>query len=620
MIEKMCGIVGIISNYNVSERLTDGLKRLEYRGYDSTGIAVLSQHNEITRRRAEGKLINLIHRLNQEPLDGNIGIGHTRWATHGNVTEENAHPMANERVAVVHNGIIENFAALRSSLENLGHTFTSSTDTEVVMHLVSDFLKEGMAPLEAVQNTLAKLKGAFALAFLFRGHHDMLIAARKGSPLAIGSKGNEAFIGSDAIVLSPWVDSLIYLEEGDLAQLQVINDQPILDIYNENGDKVNRTIRAVSISSNAISKGDYSHYMLKEIFEQPLSISDTLQSLISIEDGTYHDSLKNIKGNFKRIRIIACGTSYYAGLVGKYWIEKWARIPVDVEIASEFRYRSPVFIGDTLNLFITQSGETIDTLSAMMLVKENHETTVAIVNVEESSAARQADFVLQTMAGPEIGVASTKAFTSQLAVLAALCLKLAQDSQHMGKNEILDIIQHMTTLPGLVSQILRDDSCYQRLAVMLSQAHHALYLGRGINFPIAMEGALKLKEVSYIHAEGYPAGELKHGPIALIDAFMPVVVIAPHDEWFEKTLSNIQEVLARGAKVIVITSQEGEKKVITQTKALPCFSTISLPDVHNFITPLLYTIPIQLLAYYTAHMKGTDVDQPRNLAKSVTVE
>jgi glucosamine--fructose-6-phosphate aminotransferase (isomerizing) len=615
----MCGIIGIISSNDVSARLVEGLKRLEYRGYDSAGIAVITENRILDRRRAEGKLVNLANRLEAEPLTGTIGIGHTRWATHGRVVEANAHPMADDIVAVVHNGIIENFAALREELTQRGCVFTSHTDTEVVMHVVSENLRKGLDPLSAVRETLARIKGAFALVFLFKDHDDLLIATRKGSPMVLGIADNELFVGSDAIALASLATSLIYLDDGDTAVLQR-KETPVVTIYNSDGTEVTRAVRQTSISNNAISKGDYTHYMLKEIYEQPLTISDTLQSLISVEDGTYHDALKAVDANFSRIRILACGTSYYAGLVAKYWFEKWAGIPVDVEIASEFRYRSPVFTGDTLNIFITQSGETIDTLSALMLAVEHKEATLAIVNVAESSIARSADFVLQTMAGPEIGVASTKAFTAQLAVLAALCLKFGSDRGALQAEAYNEIMQSLVTLPGLVSDVLRNDGVYQQVAISLSQAQHALFLGRGLNYPIAMEGALKLKEISYIHAEGYPAGELKHGPIALIDTVMPVIVIAPDDEWFDKTLSNLQEVLARGAKVIVFTTEIGAEKITRQTQGLPCLHVVTLPLVHNFIAPLLYTIPIQLLAYYTAHMKGTDVDQPRNLAKSVTVE
>ncbi len=477
-----------------------------------------------------------------------------------------------------------------------------------------------------MQGALIQIKGAYALVFMFKDHPHLLIAARKGSPMVVGvSRDDEAntdeiFVGSDAIALASWVNKVTYLEEGDVTQLELIHNKAHIDFYNHAGDKVNRVSKPTTITGAAISKGDYTHYMLKEIYEQPLTISDTLQSLISLEDGAFHAPLLQIPVQFKRLRIIACGTSYYAGLVGKYWIERYAKMPVDVEIASEFRYRSPVFTHDTLNIFITQSGETIDTLSALQLVKENNEKTLAIVNVAESSIARLADYVLQTMAGPEIGVASTKAFTAQLTVLASLCIKIAQDTHAMTSEQAFELVKSLSTLPGLISDTLHNDNHYHQLAIMLSQCQHALYLGRGIQYPIALEGALKLKEISYINAQGYPAGELKHGPIALIDPQMPVVVIAPHDEWFEKTLSNLQEVLVRGAKVIVFTSPEGAKKIRDQTHAIPCFSIFLLPNCENFIAPLLYTVPIQLLAYYTAHLKGTDVDQPRNLAKSVTVE
>lgn len=617
----MCGIIGIIGQADVTARLLEGLKRLEYRGYDSTGIATLSADCHIQRQRAEGKLVNLMDRVEKSPIPGNIGIGHTRWATHGRVVEENAHPMADENVAVVHNGIIENFATLKDDLIKKGYVFTSHTDTEVVMHIVSDQLKQGKPPLSAVQHVLGCIRGAFSLVFLFKNHNNLLIAARHGSPLAVATTDTEAFIGSDAIALASWVNGLVYLDEGDLAALEVRDGKAHMTIYNEHGDNVQRPIRQTFITHNAISKGDYSHYMLKEIFEQPLTISDTLQSLISVEDASYHDVLRSIPPHaFSRIRILACGTSFYAGLVAKYWFEMWARIPVDVDIASEFRYRKPVFTHDTLTICITQSGETIDTLYAMLLVKENHEKTLAIVNVAESSIARQADYVVQTMAGPEIGVASTKAFTAQLTALAALCLYFGESRGVLARSAVQECVDQFAKLPGVISALLRNDGVYHQLASSLTQVQHTLYLGRGMNYPIALEGALKLKEISYIHAEGYPAGELKHGPIALIDPSMPVVVIAPMDEWFEKTLSNIQEILARGAKVIVFTNGQGAEKIKIQTKDFTSLSIVVMADVHYFIIPLLYTVPIQLLAYYTAHMKGTDVDQPRNLAKSVTVE
>ncbi|MDP3372216.1 MAG: glutamine--fructose-6-phosphate transaminase (isomerizing) [Candidatus Paracaedibacteraceae bacterium] len=615
----MCGIIGIISQSNVSIRLLEGLKRLEYRGYDSAGIATITDGG-IDRRRAEGKLEKLIDVVNDHPLEGHIGIGHTRWATHGGVTKSNAHPMANETVAVVHNGIIENFASLKENLIKRGAVFTSDTDTEVVMHIVTFHMQEGLTPFKAVQKALSQIKGAFALAFLFKNHDNMLIAARRGSPLVLGMTESELFIGSDAIALASWVKTLCYLEEGDIATLTLNDTTPEIIISDADGEIVQRPLRQTNITVDAISKGAFTHYMLKEIFEQPLTISDTLQSLISIEDESFHSPLLALNKPFSKIRIIACGTSYYAGMVAKYWFEKLAHIHVDVEIASEFRYRTPVFDGQTLNLFITQSGETIDTMAALTLVKQNNETCLSIVNVSESSIARASDFVIHTMAGPEIGVASTKAFTAQLVVLAAICLKFAKERCTISETEWTQYFQSFAKLPGCISELLRNDGIYHQLATHLCQVHHALYLGRGVNFPIALEGALKLKEISYIHAEGYPAGELKHGPIALIDPKMPVIVLAPHDEWFEKTLSNVQEVLARGAKVIIFSDEKGTKQIIEQTKTMKCLEIVTLPESNILTAPILFTLPIQLLAYYTAHMKGTDVDQPRNLAKSVTVE
>ncbi len=615
----MCGIIGIVSQNQVQSHLIDGLKRLEYRGYDSAGIATV-QDNQIHRRRSAGKLINLQNLVESEPIQGQIGIGHTRWATHGAANTENAHPHSSREVAVVHNGIIENFSDLKKHLQEKGYTFQSDTDTEVIVYLITDYLHQGNDPLTAVQKTLTKLQGAFALAILFKDAPDTLIATRHGSPLVLGIKENELFVSSDAVAFAPWTQQVCYLEEGDLAVLNA-GDCFSYELYDRDGHKVDRPLRRSQITGESVSKAEYSHYMLKEIFEQPTVLSDTLQSLLNLENQKV--SLKDIDLNWKmlnRIQIIACGTSYYAGLVAKYWFEKWAGIAVDVEIASEFRYRSPVMSSNTLNILISQSGETIDTLAVLSQLKEHGHQVLALVNVPESSIARKADYVLQTLAGPEIGVASTKAFTSQLMVLACLCLKTGKERDVIKPDVYESLVQALVSLPGMISYVLQNSEIYQKLALGFTTARNCLYLGRGITYPIALEGALKLKEISYIHAEGYAAGELKHGPIALVDLTMPVVVLAPYDEWFEKTLSNLQEVIARGAQLLCLTDQKGEEKIRQQIKAGYSMEIVVFPQVDTFIEPILYTIPVQLLAYYIALLKGTDIDQPRNLAKSVTVE
>ena len=617
----MCGIIGIISNTPVAERLITGLERLEYRGYDSAGIATVV-NNEIERRRAPGKLQTLKNLLAEQPLPGMVGIGHTRWATHGAPNAENAHPHANEHVAVVHNGIIENYAEIKNELQTKGYTFSSETDTEVIVHLLTDYLLKGLTPLEAVTQTLSHLHGAFALAIVFAKHPNLMIATRCGSPLVLGVGEYDIMLGSDALALASWAQKLCYLEEGDVVSISKNNNGDFdYQIIDSEGRSVERPLRQSKITAEAASKVEYSHYMLKEIFEQPRAIGETLQSAVDFE--SKHIDCANFDINWQsltRLTIIACGTSYYAGMVAKYWFEKYAKLHVDVDIASEFRYREPIFCEGGLTLFLSQSGETIDTLAALNMAKEQKQQTLAIVNVTDSSIARLSDNVLYTAAGPEIGVASTKAFTTQLTLLACLAIVAASKRGKITEEDHQRLTEELIMLPGKISKVLQQDQTFHKCALTISGARDALYLGRGTNYPIALEGALKLKEVSYIHAEGYPAGELKHGPIALIDSAVPVVVLAPHDAWFSKTLSNLQEVMARGGQVICFTDSKGEVELKKQISSSFHLQIIVLPTVPSFVAPILYSIPVQLLAYYVALQKGTDVDQPRNLAKSVTVE
>lgn len=607
----MCGIIGIISRKAVASKLMDGLKRLEYRGYDSAGIATLVD-GKIDRRRAEGKIKNLYACLKNEPLDGLVGIGHTRWATHGAPSEVNAHPHADDKVVLVHNGIIENFQELRRKLLDKGHKFETDTDTEVVVHLVSSFLVEGRSPQEAVAAALGLLEGAFALAILFRGYDGLMIGARRGSPLAIGYGDGEMYLGSDALALAPLTQQICYLEEGDWAVISA--DTAIL--HNEAGDVVERDICQTEVSGALTGKANFSHFMLKEIYEQPAVIGDTLRTLLSSWDR--HVCLPDLPFKFasiSRITIIACGTSYHAGLVAKYWFEQIARVPVECDIASEFRYRGVDMPEKGLAIFISQSGETADTLAALRYAKCQKQNTLALVNVAESSMAREADAILQTHAGPEIGVASTKAFTTQLTLLACLVVAVAKERGAIDDARSASYCNALTEVPTRVNDVLAHNERLLALAEEVAAARDVLYLGRNTGFPIALEGALKLKEISYIHAEGYAAGEMKHGPIALIEHNVPVIVIAPSDSLFDKTASNMQEVIARGGRVIFLSDREGIKRLGGIAAA-----TIELPDVDPFVAPILYTIPVQLLAYHVAVLKGTDVDQPRNLAKSVTVE
>ncbi|WP_417844226.1 glutamine--fructose-6-phosphate transaminase (isomerizing) [Thalassospira sp.] len=607
----MCGIIGIIGKDSVSERILEGLKRLEYRGYDSAGIATLINGN-IERRRAEGKLVNLSQRLQEQPLGGDVGIGHTRWATHGVPTENNAHPHTDGKVAVVHNGIIENFRDLKAELTARGRVFESDTDTEVIVHLVSDFLDQGKSPREAVQATLHRIEGAFALVIVVAGHHDVIFGARRGTPLAVGLGEGEMYLGSDAMALSHLTNRLIYLEEGDWVEMT----RDHVQVRDEHDNDVTREIKLSAVSGAMMGKGNYNHFMQKEIFEQPAVIGDTLHSFINPATRSIKlpDMPFNI-GEATRLTIVACGTSFYAGLVAKHWIERYAGLGVDVDVASEFRYRCPPLPKGGIALFISQSGETLDTLAALRYAKSKGQKILSIVNVAESTIARESDVVLQTYAGPEIGVASTKAFTTQLTVLACLAVTIGRENGTLTKDAEAAIVNALTELPKQAAEVLHHDEEIRQLALNIADARDVLYLGRGLGYPIAMEGALKLKEISYIHAEGYAAGEMKHGPIALIDQSVPIIVIAPSDELFEKTASNMQEAAARGGRVIFLSDAQGLAMVGDMASA-----TVELPKVADFVAPILYTIPVQMLAYHVAVHKGTDVDQPRNLAKSVTVE
>ena len=608
----MCGIVGIIGREPVAGHLVEALKRLEYRGYDSAGVATLD-HGTLGRRRAEGKLAALEMRLAKEPLAGNIGIGHTRWATHGKPTESNAHPHATDRVAVAHNGIIENFRELRERLSKNGSKFNSETDTEVVAHLVTDEMKKGKEPAEAVAAALKQLRGAFALAFVFAGEDDLMIGARKGSPLAIGYGNGEMYLGSDAIALAPFTDTISYLEDGDWAVLT----HKGVEVHDEQGRKVERAVLKSTASAQLVDKGNHKHFMAKEIHEQPEVVGHTLAHYIDMttEKVVLPGKLPFDWKKIKRLSLSACGTAFYAGLVAKYWFERFAKLPVEIDIASEFRYReAPLEKGD-LAIFISQSGETADTLATLRYAKEHQQHVLSVVNVPTSTIARESDVVMPTLAGPEIGVASTKAFTCQLAVLACLALAAGRARGELSAQDEQNLVRALIGVPRLMAEALALEPQIEKLAEGLAKVRDVLYLGRGTSFPIALEGALKLKEISYIHAEGYAAGEMKHGPIALIDETMPVIVIAPFDRVFEKTVSNMQEVAARGGKIILVTDPQGAKEAPVDSTDI-----IVLPDMASTVTPLVYAIPVQLIAYHTAAVIGTDVDQPRNLAKSVTVE
>ncbi|MDG5489165.1 glutamine--fructose-6-phosphate transaminase (isomerizing) [Sphingomonas sp. BGYR3] len=607
----MCGIVGIVSNTDVTDRLVDGLKRLEYRGYDSAGVATIHD-GAIERRRAEGKLANLVREVRDEPLPGTIGIAHTRWATHGAPTTANAHPHSTGEVALVHNGIIENYKPLRDELVAAGRHFDSQTDSEVVAHLISAQVEQGVAPRDAVAAVLPRLHGAFALAILFRHHPDLLIGARLGSPLVVGYGDGETFLGSDALALAPLTQRISYLEEGDW----VVITRDGAEIFDRDNRPVERAITLSGVSAAQVEKGNHRHFMLKEIHEQPIVVAQTLKSYLRREQDQVSLPIPEFDlGAIRRVTIVACGTSFYAGMVAKYWFEQFARVPVDLDVASEFRYREPVMEGGGLALFISQSGETADTLAALRHAREEGQKIAVVVNVPTSTMAREADLLLPTHAGPEIGVASTKAFTCQLAVLAALAANLARAKGRLDPDAEKEIVRHLAEAPAALNAALAHDEAIQGMAHLIAGARDVLYLGRGTDYPLALEGALKLKEISYIHAEGYAAGEMKHGPIALIDDAVPVIVIAPSGPLFEKTVSNMQEVQARGGKVVLISDEAG-----VAAAGEGCLATIAMPRVHPLIAPLVYAVPVQLLAYHVAVAKGTDVDQPRNLAKSVTVE
>jgi glutamine---fructose-6-phosphate transaminase (isomerizing) len=607
----MCGIVGIVGREDAAYTILDSLKRLEYRGYDSAGIATLVK-GRIERRRAPGKLSSLDKVLRELPLPGSTGIGHTRWATHGVPNETNAHPHVSDRVAVVHNGIIENFHELRAELEKKGHVFHTETDTEVSVHLITEYLNQGMTPEKAASAAIKRLKGAYALAMIFTGEDGLMIGARSGPPLAVGYGQKEMFLGSDAFALAPLTNRVAYLEDGDWVVLKPDS----ATIYDAQDRPANREILTTSVSASLVDKGSHRHFMAKEIFEQPEVIGNTLNTVINAV--TQSVSLPKMPFNFASLpkaTMIACGTASYATLVAKYWFESIAKMPVEIDVASEFRYREAPLPQGGLALFVSQSGETADTLAALRYCKEHGQHIASVVNVQGSSIARESEVVFPTHAGPEIGVASTKAFTCQLTVLAALAIAAGRARNTISRDAEIRLTRTLMEVPRHIVTLLQQDPIYLALAQELAKARDVLYLGRGLSYPIALEGALKLKEISYIHAEGYAAGEMKHGPIALIDENVPVVVIAPYDSLFDKTVSNMQEVMARKGKVILVSDKRGHELAGNKV-----WARIEVPEVDPFITPLLYSVPIQLLAYHTAVVKGTDVDQPRNLAKSVTVE
>ncbi|HSD91700.1 MAG TPA: glutamine--fructose-6-phosphate transaminase (isomerizing) [Methyloceanibacter sp.] len=606
----MCGIIGILGKRPVAEQLVDALKRLEYRGYDSAGVATV-YNGELGRRRAEGKLRSLEELLRRDPLPGDTGIGHTRWATHGKPTESNAHPHMTDLVSVVHNGIIENFRELKQELAAEGAAFTSDTDTEVIAHLLTHELRAGNDPVRATFNMLKRLQGAFALAMIFRGYNDLMIVARQGSPLAIGYGDGEMFVGSDAIALAPFTDSIAYLDDGDWAVLT----RRGIAIRDRDGRAVERAVTRSLATALLVDKGNHRHFMIKEIHEQPEVIGHTLAAYVDLATSRVDiPALPFDFANVRRLSLSACGTAFYACLVAKYWFERWAKLPVDVDIASEFRYRETALEPEGVALFVSQSGETADTLATLRYCRGQGQHILSVVNVRESSIARESDAVLPTLAGPEIGVASTKAFTCQLAVLACLAIAAGKARGVIDPTQEAELVRALGEVPRHMATVLHDERPYEALAHQLSKARDVLYLGRGTSFPIALEGALKLKEISYIHAEGYAAGELKHGPIALIDENMPVIVIAPRDDLFDKTVSNMQEVAARGGKIVLVSDAD------PGSTGCSLAAHLVVPPVHRFVTPLIYALPVQLIAYYTAVFMGTDVDQPRNLAKSVTVE
>ena len=610
----MCGIVGIIGDDNASNIIIQALKRLEYRGYDSSGIATISD-DKIHLQKSKGKISNLEEKLSKTKLQGSVAIGHTRWATHGTPTEENAHPHANDKVAIVHNGIIENHQTLRAVLESDGYVFSSETDSEVILHLIDSYLSKDLTPEEAVQQTIAKLQGSYALGVIFADYPEMMIAARSGSPLAIGYSDSDdkvKFIGSDAFALAPFCNKISYLEEGDMA---VINPDNV-HVFNHKGQSVERTTRSISQDISSSDKGGYPHYMLKEIHEQPMAIANTTHAFYNGSDDSFNFAGLPISADdISRITMIACGTSYYATQVARYWFEQISRIPTSIDIASEFRYRKPILPANGLSIFISQSGETADTLAALRYCQSIGQKTLALVNVEESSMAMEADSFIKTHAGIEIGVASTKAFTTQLVTLGCLAVMFAKERKTISSEEAKTYMFQLGKLPDLAGEVLDLSNSIKAIAKTIKDSKDMLYIGRGTSFGIASEGALKMKELSYIHAEGYAAGELKHGPLALIDDEVPVVVVAPRDDLFDKTISNLQETAARGGRIILIS----DAQAIHDMKGLIAGS-VTMPTCNSFIAPMLYALPLQLLAYHTAVLKETDVDQPRNLAKSVTVE
>ncbi|PCI55299.1 MAG: glutamine--fructose-6-phosphate transaminase (isomerizing) [Alphaproteobacteria bacterium] len=609
----MCGIVGIIGEQDVAPLLLEGLKRLEYRGYDSAGIASLS-NGHIDRRRAEGKLVNLAEKVAENPVSGTVGIGHTRWATHGLPNERNAHPHATDKVAVVHNGIIENYAALKEELQGHGAKFETETDTEVIVHLVTYYLDQGQEPVSAANATMDRLTGAFALVMIFAGHHDLIVGCRQGTPLAVGYGDGEMFVASDSYALAPLTKKICFLEDGD--RVTVTRDS--VRIYDKDDKTIERDIRITEQSGAMTGKGEYRHYMLKEIYEQPAVIGATLSSYVNASTGkiTIPDDVLGVMVKAPRITLIACGTAYYACMVAKYWLEQIARIPCEIDVASEFRYREAPMPEGGVSLFVSQSGETLDTLEALRYCKRQGQVIISIVNAIESTIERESDFVLHTLAGPEIGVASTKAFTTQLTTLACITLAVAKAKGSIDEVKEHEMAEALRHVPTIAADILSHDEAILAIAKDVSEARDVLYLGRGSLYPIALEGALKLKEISYIHAEGYASGEMKHGPIALIDDSVPVVVVAPgNDPLFEKNVSNIQETVARGGKVFLISDEKGAAALKDQSTW-----SVAMGEVHPFVAPILYSIPVQLLSYHVAVIKGTDVDQPRNLAKSVTVE
>jgi glucosamine--fructose-6-phosphate aminotransferase (isomerizing) len=609
----MCGIVGILGRAAVATQVVDALKRLEYRGYDSAGVATLENGGRLERRRAEGKLRNLELKLSQAPLSGAIGIGHTRWATHGKPNETNAHPHATDKLAVVHNGIIENFRELKAELQAQGVRFETETDTEVVAQLVTYEMRQGRAPAEAVAATLPRLRGAFALAFLFAGQQDQLIGARHGAPLAIGYGDGEMYLGSDALALAPFTNEVTYLDDGDWAVLSRTG----VEIRDGAGERVTRARQIIPPGTSVAEKGNYRHFMAKEIHEQPEVVGRTLAHYVDFTAGKvcFPEPLPFDFKDLTRLSISACGTAYYAGLIAKYWFERLARIPVEIDVASEFRYREAPLDRGGLSLFVSQSGETADTLASLRYAKQAGQHVLSIVNVPTSTIARESAAIAPTLAGPEIGVASTKAFTCQLAVLLCLAILAGRARGTLSEADEKVLVDALIAVPTLMTEAIKLEPQIEVLTRDLAKARDVLYLGRGTSYPLALEGALKLKEISYIHAEGYAAGELKHGPIALIDETLPVIVIAPYDAIFEKTVSNMQEVAARGGRIVLITDERGAREA-----GLDTFATIVMPEMNPVIAPIVYALPVQMLAYHTAVFMGKDVDQPRNLAKSVTVE